>query len=301
VVGPAFVPTALAIDPQRGDAWIGGSEHGRSEIVALGPTGLAQTGFGDRGVVRLPADDDGGVRAMAWRTGRVLVSSGQRGRCPGCALTLLSAAGGRPVATATLTTAAVGGPACAGATSVVFDRGGGVLVSTGASDAGQCHASLVGLSPALATSARRPPALPPQPWSSLTLSPESGVTCVAGAGAGGIAVWPLGAARATPVTGGAGARLVAVLALGDGACAVLVERNGEATVAQAAAGSRPAVTRIPAAMAALAMVRCRQHLLVITATGPPGRRSASIVAVPISRGPYARAGAAQVAAATGCT
>jgi hypothetical protein len=101
-LGRGVVTTALAVDPATGDAWIGARNARRSIISRIDGTGHRQPGFGGRGVVTLPAVDDGGVRALAWRDGQLLIAAGARSGCAGCALTLLNAANGRLLARATV-------------------------------------------------------------------------------------------------------------------------------------------------------------------------------------------------------
>lgn len=75
-LAPTFQPSALAIAPATGLAWIAGSAGATSEIVALSADGEPAVGFGDRGIVRLPQADAGRITALAWRPGRLAVAAG---------------------------------------------------------------------------------------------------------------------------------------------------------------------------------------------------------------------------------
>jgi len=302
-LGPTVIPAALAVDPATGEAWIGATDGTRAEIVAISGNGQEQPGFGRHGVVNLPAVDDGGVRALAWRRGELLVAAGVRGACAGCVLTVLKASGGAPLAKTMITPAT----RCTGevaVTSVAFTNTNGSLAATSAADPLACTAALLAFDDRLVPSGSQPlPLLRAQPLRSLVVTPESGATCVAGTGPAGISVWPLGARRSSLVAGGASARLVALVPLGGGACGALLARGrhrGE--VAQTApSSSTPSTSVVPASLVALAMFRCHQHLLVIAASGPVGDQAAVIVPVRIARGPFAAAaGAARSMPSTGC-
>lgn len=307
-ISPAAIPTALAIDPETGDAWIGTKDGSRSGIYALDNTGQRQLRFGDRGRVMLPAGDGGGVRALAWRRGRLLVAAGARARCAGCAFMLLNAASGRPVAAATLTTEAAGGPLCTdpvGVTSVAFRTSDELLAATEVANPRLCTASLVALNNRLVPfgpDALTAPPPPAQPLRSVRVTSQPGAACVAGSGPAGIDIWPLGATQSTTVSAGASAKLVAIVPLGAGGCGALLQRGQRsADVAQIGSNNlAPAVSHISGALAPLAMFRCHQHLLVIAASGPAGKEAAMIVPVPITRGPLAAATAVRSTGGTGC-
>jgi hypothetical protein len=300
-LGRGVTPTALAINPGTGDAWIGVTTARRSEVVAIDGAGLRRSAFGHRGVLKLPAADDGGVRALAWRRGELAVAAGRGARCTGCVLTLLNASVGRTVTTAALTAQEAGGSTCAGPaaiTSTAFGAAGEVLAGTSVTDSSTCAASLLKLSNRLVPLGA--PSANPFQLSSLVITPQGGAACVAGAGPAGIAVWPLGDPLAARVIATDSTRLLALVPLGASACgALLGERRQAAEIVQTAeGGGAPAVTHLPRALSPLAMSRCRQHLLVIAATGPRRRESAVIVPIPIARGPFAAAAAASVT--TGC-
>ena len=307
-VSPAAIPTALAINPETGDAWIGTADGSRSEIFAIDNTGQRQLGFGDHGGVMLPAVDGGGVRALAWHRGELLVAAGAHGRCAGCALMLLNATSGRLIAAATLTDEAGGGPACTdpvGVTSVAFRKSNELLAATEVGNPGRCTASLLELNNRLVPfgpDAPRVPPLPAQPLRSVVVTSQPGAMCVAGSGPAGIDIWPLGATQSTQVAAGASARLVAIVPLGAGGCGALLQR-GQRSAEVTQTGSNnpaPAVSHIPAGLAPLAMFRCHQHLLVIAASGSAANETAMIVPVPIRRGPFAAAAVARSTLTTGC-
>jgi hypothetical protein len=302
-LGPTVIPTALAVDPATGEAWIGATDGTRAEIIAVSPTGKEQPGFGRRGVVDLPAVDDGGVRALAWRKGELLVAAGARGRCTGCVLTVLKGSSGAPLARTTITRAAT----CTRAvtvTSVALTNTNGSLAATSVANPAACTPALLAFDDRLVPSGSKPlPRLPAQPLRTLVLTPEAGATCVAGTGPAGISVWPLGARRSSALVGGASVRLIALVPLGGGACGALLardRRSGE--VAQTApSNSAASVGVVPASLVPLAMFRCHQHLLVIAADGPVGDQAAVIVPVRIARGPFAAAmRASRSMPSTGC-
>jgi len=302
-LGPTVIPAALAVDPATGEAWIGAMDGTRAEIIAVSSTGQEQPGFGRRGVVDLPAVDDGGVRALAWRSGELLVAAGARGRCTGCVLTVLKGSSGAPVARTTITPAAT----CTGAvadTRVALTNANGALVATSVPNPAACTPAVLAFDDRLVPTGSKPlPHLPAQALRSLVLTPESGGTCVAGTGPAGISVWPLGARRSSLLVSGASARLIALVPLGGGACGALLaraRRSGE--VAQTApSSSAPSTSVVPASLAPLAMFRCHQHLLVIAADGPVGDQAAVIVPIRIGRGPFAAAtGASRSMPSTGC-
>jgi hypothetical protein len=304
--GAAVRPTALAIDPATGDAWIGASNGRHSEILAIGAAGQPVASFGDGGVVRLTGSDDGGVPALAWRAGELAVSAGAAGRCHGCLLTLLDATDGARLATTALNSTAIGGGTCAGpagVTSVAFARGGRLLVATeGARD---CTASLL-LAPFGAPGAIPPP-LPAEPLQAVIVTPEPGATCVAGVSPAGVGIWPLGGAGPTPVAAPPATRLITIVPLGSGACGALLSRGRlrPAEVMQtSSADPAPAITQLPAGVTPLAMFRCHQHLLVIGASASGATEAAVIVPVPISGGPFAAtfvaAAGASATRTTGC-
>jgi hypothetical protein len=308
-VGPAVIPTALAINPNNGDAWIGTADGGRSEIFAIDKTGQRQLVFGDHGFVMLPAVDGGGVRALAWWRGEILVAAGADGGCAGCALLLLNATSGRLIAAATLTTDDVGGPTCAGpvgVTSVALRHSNEFLAATEVADPGRCTASLLELDNQLVPLGSYTPTplrLPAQPLRSVVVTSQPGAMCAAGSGPAGIDIWPLGATQSTQVASGGSAKLVATVALGGGGCGALLQRGPRsADVTQTGSNSSATtITPLPAGLAPLAMFRCHQHLLVIAASGSAGHETAMIEPVPITRGPFAAAASARSTMTTGCS
>ncbi len=300
---PAALPTALAINPQTGNAWIGTTEGARSEILAIESAGKLAPGFGDHGHLLLPAVASGGVRALAWEHGKVLVAAGSSVDCAGCALTLLNATSGRPIAFATLTNEALGGSTCTDSvavTSAAFAEPDELLVASQAADP-HCSASLVELNDKLAPLRSGALSEPTgQPLRSVMVSSEPGATCVGGSGPAGIDTWPLGATRSTRVVSGASVRLVALVSIGGGGCGALIQSPGSAEVAQTDSNATAALTRIPKALAPLALFRCREHLLVLAASSIAGRQTAVIVPIPITQGPLAAVSAARASLTTGC-
>jgi hypothetical protein len=301
---PAAAPTALAINPATGAAWIGVTNGTRGEVVAIDPTGQREARFGRDGIVQLPGVDRGGVRAMAWRQGEIVVAASPQSACAGCALSMLNASNGTPIATRILTAQDAGGPTCTGSaavTSVAFDAHGAVFAGTQVSPQPSCAASLVHLSNRLVPLGSAAPAA--TALSSLVVTPEPGPGCLAGTDSAGIGVWPSGRTQpALPVLATGSTKLIALVPLGTGGCGALLQRGrNSAEVAQVGNSTAgPAITPVPAGLVPLAMFRCRQHLLVIAARGPESKEAAVILPVPISRGPFAAVAAAISAPSTGC-
>jgi hypothetical protein len=301
---PAAIPTALAINPATGSAWIGVTNGTRSEVVAIDPTGQREARFGRDGIVQLPGVDRVGVRAMAWRQGEIVVAASPQSGCAGCTLSMLNASNGTPIATRALTPQDAGGPTCsssAAVTSVAFDTHGAVFAGTRVSQQSSCAASLVRLSNGLATLGSLAPA--GTALSSLVVTPEPGPGCLAGTDSAGIDVWPSGGTRsALPVLATGSTKLIALVPLGAGGCGALLQSGRSAAeVAQIGnSDAPPAITPVPAGLVPLAMFRCRRHLLVIAARGPDASEATVILPVPISRGPFAAVAAARSAPSTGC-
>jgi hypothetical protein len=301
-LGHSLQPTALAIDPATGDAWIGTriGGSGPAEIVALDSRGGLRESFGRRGVLRLPAGDDGGPVALAWRHGALLIAAGET-PCRGCSLSVRNPASGRLIAAGSLSAAELAPAGCGGASvaSAVF-VGRQIELTTRAAPGSRCHALILALGRNLLPAASAGPPAPSPPGStSIVISTSEAGSCIAGSDSRRIAVSPLTYGTSAGVAAAPPGRLVALVPLGARSCAALIQTpRGRATVAQMSAGDHRAVTEVlPAAIAPLSMFRCHQHLLVIGATDSGHEHAAVIVPVPIRRGKFA---AIASAASTGC-
>ncbi len=322
----SFIPTALAINPETGESWVGGEANGNSEVLALTGSGTQQTGFGTGGVLRLAAGTGATVAALAWRSGHLLVAAGTASGCSGCELTLLNATSGQTLTSRQLTSAALGGTGCASATvtSVVFSGTDGALVGARVPTGSGCSATVVALGPTLDPTVAGPsapstadpgastsadpvgPTTAGVPASADTLASSDGSTCLGEATDHDLRLSTYAGRQAAQVIApSTAASVVAVVPLGATACSALIEQGGHsALVAQTdSSGAAPTFTRLPAAFTPQAMFRCHQHLLALGTRRSGNRRAAEIVPVPIRRGPFAAAGAtaADVAATTGCT
>jgi hypothetical protein len=309
-VDPRLQLTALAIDPGSGEAWIGArvGKAGPGEILAVDGRGDLRAGFGQRGVLRLPAADDSGPVALAWRPSALLIAAGAP-PCRGCSLSIRDPTTGALRQAGTLPAADLAPPQCGepAVTSAVFSSAATELVAARTAGGSGCAASVLTLGQDLKPAG---PSSPPTPAvadphaTAAVVSASSGGLCIAATDPLRILIAPY------PPTSGAGGAvaprgtLLALVPLGSGSCAALIRTSGgRASVAQMSSGDRRAVIdRLPAAIAPLAMFRCHQHLLVIGATRR-GREQAALVApIPIRRGTFsARASAAALATpSTGC-
>ena len=310
-VNPSFTPTALAIDPSTGAAWIGGHDGAASEIIAASGDGEPQQHFGDHGVLALH-DDAGDVLALAWRTGRLLVSAGTGAGCQGCEMAILNPSTGATIESHTLTSETLGGPGCgqAAVTSVVFVGSQRELLGARVPSNSDCSASVTTLDPQLTATPATPrasvsPAAQQVTWTSVASSTRD--ICVADGDAHGIRAYAFNASSPQLLTSSLSDSLVALVPLGGSACGALIARGsrGPLVVQIGEQTKAPSVAYLPAGSDAQAMFRCHHHLLVIATLGPAGNRKTTILPVPITRGPFgsqARADRAiSVTAGTGCT
>jgi len=290
-VDPSFEPTALAVDPGTGEAWVGGRVGLLGEIVAVDGSGRRVAGFGRHGVLQLGRADRGGPVAIAWRSGALLVAAGASG-CRGCSLSLRDPRSGRLLRSASL--GAAGGCVPGGVTGAVFAAGARELISTRA--AAGCPAGAlafdrrlqpVGSSPLPVRAAAR----------SVVVAGDAGAACVAALASarGGWVIAPAGSGTGMAAPGGA---IVSLVPLGSGACAALLSAPGRAAVvAQTGAGGRRAATdAVPRSLAPLAMFRCHSHLLVVATQASGRSRQGVIYPVAVRRGRFAAA----AARGTGC-
>ena len=282
-LGAGAEATAVAINPASGGAWVGvRTPSGASEIVALDGAGNRVATFGSGGVVRLARALQSGPRALAWRSGELLVAAGTS-PCAGCRIAQLDASTGRTSASQQLSWSTP----CPvrSVTSAVFTTSGNAMFGTTA----RCGAPIMALHG-------------PQGLS----VPATRATMVAGSGArlceaevlpGAIDV----AAAGTHGVHAPAGRLIGLTSLGGGACAALIypARSRHAVVVQTGPGSGPAAssTPLPGAIQPLAISRCNQHLLVIGDEPSGGTRRGAVAVVPVREGPHAAAAKAAARAA----
>jgi hypothetical protein len=301
-VGAGQSASAVAINPGSGQAWIGLSgPGGRGAVLSLTPGGSRAPSFGHAGLVPLGS----GQRplALAWQQRMLLVAAGT-GPCAGCSLIALNPATGARLATGTLVPAATPpGAGCPhGEVSSVVTLGSGVaqLAFTGGRGCpGQLDTVVVSRARGTITTAATDPIAPaPAP----VLEAQYGsARCVALARAHTTALGPDVTPPTPFVTSSApGAPPLALVALGQGACAALIAggHGHGGVVVQAAAGhGRPVSDRIPSAIAPLGMFRCHAHLLVIGSRSQGHTLSGEVAVFPVRRGPFAQAGVASAASA----
>jgi hypothetical protein len=285
--GAHFIPAALAINPGTGAAWIAGSVGLGQEVVALTPNGERASGFGHHGVLRLAAADGPAVLSLAWNHGRLLLDAGAK-PCIGCVVSVLAAASGRRLHMRASLPTTRHGCHTSHETGAQWLPGMEVAVGTAAAGSG-CSGAILTLNSSLEVS-RRLTSPVPVPVSAVRLwegAPGTGI-CVSGLGSHRLELWGDGQKHASNLSRASGARIDAVVSLGQGACAALLHpRRGQEVVAQVRAGGAPiARTALPEGFHAATMFRCNAHLLVLGTVGRSGRQSAQIVPVPVSRGPY---------------
>ncbi len=290
------LPTALAVSPLRGDAWVGaGVGHGGAgAIVALDANGALRRAFGSHGILDLPAADAGGPAALDWSAGRLFVAAGTS-PCRGCRLSALSDVTGRPLHQTTLAPAALGPAGCgASVSSAAFVGSGREMLATDAAKHG-CVGTLVSLGANLV-----PAGGPGQgpPGSAGALVADGGGAswgCIASASPAGVQISSYSGMSVSAPASAPGGSLVALAPIAQRACGALIATRSGGVVAQMASGDRAAVTaRVPAGVAPSAIFRCHQHLLVIGVQGASGRRTAVVL-------PFAvRRGASSAALTTGC-
>jgi hypothetical protein len=281
---------ALAVNPATAEAWIGVRRRlNRGEIVAVDGQGGAVRGFGRAGRIELRA---GVPQAIAWRTGQLFVAMGN-GSCQGCTVALVNGATGAagPMRRLDPSALVVSSPPCAARSisSALFTTGGNVLLGVDATGPG-CAAALDEASPAklIATGNGMTVTAPfSRTVRNDVLARLGGQTCVAGSGSRGTefgALAPHGTAR--PAFRGPAGPVVGVVALGRGACALLVRAHDGGIVLQADARHHVTRDAVPRRIEPLGMFRCHHHLLII---GSTARGSGQVVVIPVRRGPYAGA------------
>lgn len=287
--------TALAVNPQSGAAWIGLSGPGAAgSVIALTGGGALDPGFGRGGsIAGLGAGRS--PTALAWEPGRILVASGA-GPCAGCRITLLSAATGATIATGELA------PGCAGetVTSAAFTGAGVALLAL--NGAGRCPGQLATVTIAgrggQAQVAAVMSAVPGStPLRTALLAQHGSALCLGGSSATATEVGPLSAqGDAFAASRASAGRLIAVTALGQGACAALVaDPPSGAIIVQTSPRAR-GVTRdvLPRSFTPLGMFRCNAHLLAV---GTDHGATGAVAVVPVRHGPAAAASAASAASA----
>jgi hypothetical protein len=98
-----------------------------------------------------------------------------------------------------------------------------------------------------------------------------------------------------------GGRLIALVALGSGACAALIAETHHPTtvVAQASIQQRRAtLDTVPGSVQALGMFRCHAHLVVLGARRDGRQTAGAVVPITVRRGPKAALSTAAVSPAT---
>ncbi|MHB8694759.1 MAG: hypothetical protein ACYDHH_26295 [Solirubrobacteraceae bacterium] len=298
-VGAAARATALAIDPVTGASGVGVlGRSGASLVVALDGRGNRVRSFGHGGVLTLPAALNGGPVAIAWRPGLLAVAAGREffdgltrrsQPCAGCQLGLIDPSSGRYRPGGSFSAgsggAAPGSCSISGTTTVVFAASDQALlgVSVNRRPASESVSSVIGARQVLVAG-----------------SPAA--VCVAADLGGSTEIGPYSEFERfhSANARGPGGRVVALTALGGGACAALIYPRGghHAVVVQSSATGRAVRTdALPAFVQPLGLSRCNQHLLVIGDRLTNGTRQGLVAAVPVREGPHA-AGAAAAAAAS---
>lgn len=289
--------TALAVNPSTAEAWVGLAHPrgDRAEILAVDGRGRVAAGFGRRGQIALRA---GAPQAIAWRPGQLLVAMG-RSSCRGCTVGLASAATGRMSRTRRFDPGELmtnsGRCRARAISAALFTPGGKALLGVDAARPG-CGAVLDQatpselVSPGAALSAAAPFG---RAVRTDMLGAFGAQTCVGGMGPRSTEFGSLDAHNtARPVFRGPPGGLVSIVALGHGACAVLVQARSGALVLQGMSRRQMSRDAIAPTIEPLGMFRCHQHLLVVGAT----RHGSAVVAVvPVRRGPYASAAATRTA------
>jgi hypothetical protein len=284
--------TSLATDPQTGSTWIGvAGPHRQGAIVALNGEGFRYQRFGRHGILGLGAAN--APVALARQPGQLLVASGTQ-PCTGCQLTLVDTSTGAVIAGGALTPQAFTGSArCTGGaiTSAVFlDSRTAQLVFLGAR---HCAAQLVAVAIArrnghISLRATTTAPLGASTTTALIAAFGSNI-CLATSGPTSTAFGPLLASRqAFTQSRAPGGQLIAVVALGQGACAALITngRQPGAFVVQASVQQRHATRdAVPRSVQPLGMFRCHAHLVVIGARAQNHGRRGTVVVIPVRRGP----------------
>ena len=304
-LGAGMAATALAIDPHSGDAWVATARlKGKSAIVALNGDGDRATRFAHGGILWRGASS--APVALAWRAGRLLVASGGP-PCTGCRISVVDPSTGKSIVSGQLAPDQLGGPRCTdGAiTSAVLT---GPRIAQLAFQGGQhCGDRIVTISltrrgshPALRQT-RYIPLGSGTPGEALVAASGSDL-CVATASPASSAFGPLIARRHVVVSSRApGGRLIALVALGSGACAALIaEAHHPTTVVTQASIQRRRATldTVPRSLQALGMFRCHAHLVVLGARRRGRQSAGAVVTITVRRGPKGAASTAAVAPAT---
>jgi hypothetical protein len=267
--------------------------RGSATVSAFDARGARRARFGRAGSVRLPAAT---VPVAIDLRGADAVVALSGGPCRACRLVRLDAATGRaaaPVDVLPLATDGAASCAPAAATSVALPAPGRVLVGGAGTPRPGCVPGLAELRFGATPEATAVPA--PSDPDEVLVAATAGADHACGAAADGttVGVWRHPVAgdprRLAAVPDRSGLR--GLTPLPGGGCAVL----SRARLHQIDGAGRHVSTRVPAALAATAVVRCRAHLLVIGVRREGTRRRAALAAV----GVRGRASAASTTG-TGC-
>lgn len=302
-VGTNMRATSLAINSRTGDAWIGAAsgQGGHGAIIALSRHGSRQSHFGRHGILALGATNQ--PVALAWGPNQLLVASGTQ-PCTGCRLTVIDPATGSPTGAGELAPDALTGiPGCTTGSitsAVLVDSHTAELAFRGP---GPCTPELVTVTiPGAGTGgsvrATMTTALGAAASTDLVAAFQSD-TCVATSSPASTALGPFQASSGTfTPTGAPGGRLIALVALGQGACAALIDTGrGSGAVVVQASPQLPGLTRdaVPRSVDSLGMFRCHAHLLVIGARTKNRERAGVVAVVPVRRGTTAGTARAAIA------
>lgn len=296
-LGPDQRVTSLAIDPQTGEAWLGVAGPGDGgELLAVNGAGVRRRAFGHNGSVALGARN--APVTLAWNHGELLVASGPR-PCAGCSLSVIDGATGSTITRRKLTPAAISGsPACSSGSitsAVLPSLETAQLAFLGA---GHCGAQIVTVGIARRSDHRSPPAGSSvalgRTASAVLVSTFGSAVCAAVSNRASTMLGPFRGGRATLSRGTAGGRLIALVSLGEGACAaLLVDHRHPGGLVVQASPQRPQPTPdgLPRAVTPLGMFRCHAHLLIIGTHAQGRSRAGTVVVIPVRRGPSLATGA----------
>lgn len=283
--GASAVGVAAAPDARR--ILVVAGTGGVATVTAFDARGALRRRFARAGTLRLPA---AAVPVAIDLRGSEAVVALSGGPCRACRLVRLDAGTGRaatPVDVLPLATEAADACGPAASTSVALLAPGRVLVGGAGTPRPGCVPALADVRRGAPGAVAAVPA-PADPVRVLVAATAGAAhACAAASNGTAVGVWRHPSGRPATVADRSGLR--AVTPLPGGGCAVLTSTR----VHQVDRRGRRASSRVPAALAATAVVRCRAHLLVIGVRRQGTRRRAALVAVGVR-------GRASAAAGTGC-